>query len=182
MKKLVLLVLMLFMTSIFVCGCEALKEKSPEMVGRTEGKAVYKGFDDLPANYTDEDVVAEGGMVCMQTVVTGGKNNWRSFLKMIENQEPAEIRIKQKITDTNAFYRDLIYDGNEFRMIVSVDPEKYDYTFSHLLVLEGRRTEESKRSTIAVLTDDPDLPFEKVIENEVSENRQSMNYQLIYRE
>lgn len=182
MKRFVLLALMLFTTSILICGCEALKEREPEVAGKTQGEKVYTGFDSMPAEYSDEDVTAEGGMVCMQEVVTGGKNNWRAFLKMVDNQEPAQIRIKQKITEDNYFYRDIIYDGSKFRMVVSVDPAEYDFTFSHLLVLEGRRTEESKKCTFAVLTDDPDLPFEDVIENEVSENRQMMNYQLIYRE
>lgn len=182
MKKGVVLALTAIFSCMLLCGCEALKEKEPEVIGKTTGESVYTGFDNMPAEYSDEDVVADGGMVCMQTVVTGGPNNWKAFLKSVEDKEPATIRVKQKITEDNAFYKDVIYDGEDFRMIISVDPEEYDFTFPYLLVLEGRRSEESKRSTLAVLTDDPDLPFETVIENEISENKESLNYQLIYRE
>lgn len=182
MKKRVILLLIALLSCIAFSGCEALKEKEPEVPGKTTGQKTYTGFEDISIDYSDEDVVAEGGMVCMQTVVTGGKNNWKTFLKTVEAGEPAQIRIKQGITEGNAFYKDLIYDGHIYRMIISVDPANYDFTYPHLLVLEGRRTEESKRSTLAVLTDDPQLSFETVIENEYREEKENLNYQLIYRE
>ena len=182
MKKRILVLLAVLLSCAAFCGCEALKEKEPEVSGKTVGQSTYRGFEDISTEYSDEDVIAEGGMVCKQTVVTGGKNNWNTFLHAVEAGEEAEIRIKQKITEDNYFYKDILYNGKTFRMIISVDPENYDFTYPHLLVLEGRRTEESKRSILAVLTDDPDLPFEIVIENEARDVKENLNYQLIYRE
>lgn len=174
----VLTVLML----VVLTGCEQLKEKEPEMPGRTKGKESYTGFENIDSDYSTEDVINGGGMVCTQTGITGGRTNWDHFMKTVGEKKSARIRIMQKISGEDAFYKDVIYDGEEFRMIVSVNPEEYDFTYKYLLDLKGRRTKKSKESHLVILTDEEELPFETVIENESGRKKCEENYQLIFRE
>ena len=68
-------------------------------------------------------------------------------------------------------------------MVISVDPTRFDYTYKNLLVLEGKRTDESVTSRLVVLTDREDLTFEEVIESEGnSDSEKRSEYQLIFRD
>ena len=167
---------------VMLGGCEKLMEKEAEEGNRTKGEEVYSGFDEIGLEYGAADVVKGGGLVCDQTRVEDGRKNWEAFMQSVEEKKPARIRIMQKITEENVFYKDVIYNGKNFRMIISVSPEEYDFTYPYLLKLEGRRTKESRKSILLILTEDAEVPFEDIIESESrQEVEKPVDYQLIFR-
>ncbi|GCA68345.1 hypothetical protein KGMB01110_27810 [Mediterraneibacter butyricigenes] len=169
-----------------ISGCENLKKKDALPAAKTEESEVYHGFDDLNQDdpkTAQESVLKENGMVCAGGKIEAGEKNWEKFREATGEKKPVSIRIMQKITDGAPFYRDVIYDGTVYRMVISVDPTRFDYTYKNLLVLEGKRTDESVTSRLVVLTDREDLTFEEVIESEGnSDSEKRSEYQLIFRD
>lgn len=169
-----------------VTGCEKLKKKEEVPAVKTQESEVYQGFHDLDQadpKAAQERVLKENGMVCGGGKIEAGEKNWEKFLETAEEKKPASIRIMQKITDGDPFYRDVIYDGSTYRLVISVDPARFDYTYKNLLILEGKRTDESALSRLVVLTDREDLTFEEVIESEGnSDSEKRSEYQLIFRD
>ena len=78
------------------------------------------------------------------------------------------------------FLEDLFYDGKNFRVILSKDPEVHDYEYKYLLDLEGRMDQAVKPVRYVVLTNDKDLSFQNVWDSEHAKTEEEkLNYKRI---
>lgn len=181
-KKRILAVIAGILVMLLLSGCAALMEQAEGDLAGTTGKERYEGFQDITGEYGVTDVVASGGIVCNGPRLSEGAKNWDIFVGKVEAKEPAFIRIMQKVNAKEAFYRDLIFDGSSFRLVISVNPEKYDYTYKYLLDLSGRKTKHSRKSRLVIVTNEKDALFEDVITS-IGQNKenQKVDFQLVFR-
>ncbi|MDD3403186.1 MAG: hypothetical protein PHQ72_07505 [Hespellia sp.] len=180
-KKIVLTVLTLMM-AVLLSGCKALMVQEVVDPTKTAGQSLYTGFDNLEEKGSDQAVVSGGGLVCDMAKVTIGMDHWQSFMEQTEAGTPCSIRIKQKAGAAEPFYRDLYFDGSRYRLIISSDPEKYDYTYDYLYDVTGRKNKNSRQSRIVFLSNTKDADFEDIIESiGKNDNDQKIDYQLVFR-
>lgn len=176
-----LLLAALSLTSFLtMTGCEALMPHADVDLTKTTGKSVYTGFDDMEEN--DNQIATDGGIVCDMSKVVYGLDNWETFNDKVAEGTPCSIRIKQKAGDAGTFYRDLHFDGSKYRLIISVDPEKYDYTFDYLHDVSGRKNKNCRQSRIIFLSNEKDASYEDIIASiGVNEDDRVLDYQLVFR-
>ncbi|MDD2979072.1 MAG: hypothetical protein PHN80_03790 [Hespellia sp.] len=176
-----------FLAVLFVVlsasGCEKLMEQEKVQPGKAIGKERYTGFDNLPKDYTAEQAIADGCVVYNQNKLAGGRDKWDEFVKKTQESDYAKIRIRQNITEADVYYEDVIYKNGKFRLIISTDPEQYDYEYSYLQDLKGKASKKLKYSRFVFLTDEKEVSFEQVLEAEsVTASKRSFNYQMIFHE
>lgn len=182
MKKKNILVILSITLILTLSGCAKLMPQEVIDPTKTVGTEAYTGFDDVTEDYSDARVVEKGGIVCNMAKLVDGEANWNAFMEKVNAKEPCSIRVKQKSVELETFYRDLYYDGSKFRMIISVDPEKYDYTYEYLYDVKGRRAKNCRESRIVFLTNTKDANYEDIIGSiGVNEEDSKINYQLVFR-
>lgn len=182
MRRYGLLMILVVVWITTLTGCKALMEQEKVDPTKTAGQSVYQGFDRIDEEGSDEQILAKGGIICDFSKVSKGEGNFKTFMDKVGEGTPCSIRIKQKVGDKEPFYRDLYFDGSRYRLIISTDPEQYDYTYDYLYDLTGRRNKYCRKSRIVFLSNTKDAEFEDVIESiGVNEKEKKINYQLVFR-
>lgn len=177
-----LLVIISFIMVLTMSGCEALMEQEEIDPTKTIGKDVYSGFDNMDKEGSDDQILAAGGIVCDMAKVSNGEGNFKTFMDKVNEGAPCTIRIKQKIVGKDPYYRDLIFDGSKYRLVISTDPEQYDYTYDYLYDLTGRKNKNCRKSRIVFLSNTKEASFEDIIGSiGVNDKNQKIDYQLVFR-
>lgn len=179
-KRRILFGLIMIWISLYMSGCMELMPKEKQTF-QTRGKGVYQGFDDVPEDYTAEQAKRDGCVVYRDTKLVDGGEYWEQFLQSAEKKEPAKVRIMYQFgREKEWFLEDLFYDGKNFRVILSKDPEVHDYEYKYLLDLEGRMDQAVKPIRYVVLTNDKDLSFQNVWDSEHARTEEEkLNYKRI---
>lgn len=166
MKKLLCLVLCAaFVLCAFGCNKENYPAKDTEAEAKVldyDGKSDYKGFENIPQEYTAEQAVKDGCLVVEVNSEDNGKAKvsgsevWYTFLTKAKNSEECTMRAAYFI-DGKATYEDLYFSGGRYTVFAKNDKgiyKKSDFTMVRLL--------EKADGTDAfyVLTDSEKLTYE----------------------
>ena len=166
MKKLLCLVLCaIFVFCAFGCnkGTDTEKETEAETkVLEYDGKNAYKGFENIPEEYTAEQAVKDGCLVIEVNSEDNGKAKvsgsdvWYTFLTKSNNAVETTMRVAYFI-DGKATYEDLYFADGRYSVFSKNDNgvyKKSDYTM--ILLLE----KEDGTDAFYVLTDSEKLTYE----------------------
>jgi len=148
----------------------------------------YKGFSDLPKNYTIEEAEDDGYFVTKDLSFVANKDLWDNFVKASSLKKNTSIRMVSFFTEDkkSPYFKDLFYqDGYYYLFDSSAETEKNQEKepFLHLLTLVQYPKEPLKGLSIIVLTNDNTLTFKKFNEAMYSSNsevsRSILPYKLV---
>ncbi len=127
----------------------------------------YTGFAYAAEAYSPEQAANDGCVVLYELEEMANATLWQQFLDDAQAGRPTSVRIAQFYADF-ASLTDVIYTGGRYHAFYS-DSEFYDDTaYRHLLVLDGTLDGAVRSGWVAVLTDDPSLTFEQVMDSFLS--------------
>ena len=166
MKKFLCLMLCaIFVLCAFGCnkGTDMEKETEAETkVLEYDGKSAYKGFENIPEEYTAEQAVKDGCLVIEISSEDNGKAKvsgsevWYTFLSKAKNNEECTMRAAYFI-DGKASYEDLYFSESRYFVFAKNDNgiyKKSDFTMVRLL------EKEDGTDAFYVLTDSEKLTYE----------------------
>lgn len=183
MKKLSFMVCVIIVLLI-LSGCGSTKAAGKhEPLLKLDDKGNYKGFLNLPDDYTPEKALEDGCFVVTEdsekkdsSKLYGGKEYWDEFLDASSKGEDAFIRAVTFLPE-GIFYDDLYYSDGQYHYFNydrnSLSSAPKDRPYKYLRALTDKFGNPPKDSTIYVLTDSLELTFHDVMWSMLSSSMDS---------
>ncbi len=161
---LILCVILVFGASFRTAGY------APQLTLDTYGR--YTGFSVVPEQYTPEQAAADGCMVLYELDEIANTSLWSQFLQDCAAGRDASVRIAQ-FYEEFASLTDVIYLHGRYHAFYSDAESTDDASFMYMLTLDGQLTGAERPSWVVVLTDDPGLTFDDVMNSFLSSTWQN---------
>ncbi|MCH4886267.1 hypothetical protein EZV73_01740 [Acidaminobacter sp. JC074] len=125
----------------------------------------YKGFEDMPLEYSAEDAEKDGLLIVNDSEVVGNQALWDVFLQRALDEKDASIRTRTYFSSSDStYYNDLYYvDGKYYSFSDCVNDQQKE-PYSYLLILDSN----NKKGGAIVLSNDKELSYSQVLKSMLS--------------
>lgn len=167
---------------IILCGVALWSGVEEDPYANVDQSKVYAGFNKIPEDYTAEQGVLDGCVVYKQHKPVGNEKVWNDFYAKTQEGQEASVRIMQ-ITDLEGthYFEDIFFDGNTYKMYVSLDPYKYQYQYKYLLDITGTPEHKTAEVRFVILTDVDNVTFEQLYAIRHSKTPDhSLDYKMVF--
>jgi hypothetical protein len=159
------MILLLSCLALLISSCNETNNDNDSHKFSFDKKGDYKGFSNLPTNYTIQDAKEGGYFVTQDLEVIANENVWDNFIKTSLRKENTDIRIVKfyKNCVEDPFFLDLFYNDGYYYLFDSSSKNQKKQPYLRLFTLEGKYGNPLRDSGVIVLTNDDTLNFDMVM-------------------
>lgn len=161
-----LLCVLMLLTSVLLCYT-AIRHTGYTPALTLDAHGRYTGFSQAAEAYSPEQAAADGCVVLYEMEELANTVLWQQFLEDTQAGRPSSVRIAQ-FYENFAALTDVIYVDGLYHAFYSDNESFDDAAYRCLLLLNGTLNGAARASWVAVLTDDPSLTFEQVMDSFLS--------------